>query len=38
MEPDKRFGPYSARLKDGEVAECNPVRAAARCAGLPIEE
>lgn len=31
MRPDARFGPYQARLPDGAVAACNPVRA--RCQG-----
>ncbi|HEY0107731.1 MAG TPA: phosphatidylinositol-specific phospholipase C1-like protein, partial [Rhizomicrobium sp.] len=37
MRPDLRFGPYQARLPDGVVAACNPVRAPERCAGLPVE-
>jgi hypothetical protein len=37
MRPDTRFGPYQARMPDGVVAACNPVRAAGRCAGLPVE-
>jgi hypothetical protein len=37
MEPDKRFGPYLARMPQGVIAACNPVRAAEKCAGLPIE-
>jgi hypothetical protein len=37
MRPDARFGPYQARMPDGMVAACNPVRAAGRCAGIPVE-
>jgi hypothetical protein len=31
MQPDTRFGPYTARMPDGIVASCNPVRA--KCEG-----
>jgi hypothetical protein len=37
FEPDPRFGPYRVRFDDGAIAHCNPVRAAAKCAGIPIE-
>ncbi|HEY4939950.1 MAG TPA: phosphatidylinositol-specific phospholipase C1-like protein [Rhizomicrobium sp.] len=37
MQPDTRFGPYLARMPAGVVAACNPQRAPARCAGLPVE-
>lgn len=37
FEPDPRFGPYRVRFDDGAIARCNPVRAAAKCAGVPIE-
>jgi len=37
FEPDPRFGPYRVRFDDGAVARCNPVRAADKCAGIPIE-
>lgn len=37
MVPDTRFGPYTARMPDGVVAACNPVTAAAKCSGLPVE-
>ncbi|MEJ0041886.1 MAG: phosphatidylinositol-specific phospholipase C1-like protein [Rhizomicrobium sp.] len=37
MRPDTRFGTYQARMPDGIIAACNPVRAADKCAGLPIE-
>lgn len=37
MRPDTRFGDYQARMPDGVVASCNPVRAPERCAGLPVE-
>ena len=26
MHPDTRFGPYQARMPDGVIAACNPVR------------
>lgn len=35
--PDARLSPYEVRLPAGAITLCNPVRAAARCAGLPIE-
>ncbi len=31
MQPDRRFGPYTARLPDGATTVCNPVRQAQRC-------
>lgn len=31
MQPDPRFGPYTARMPQGTIAACNPVRA--RCEG-----
>ncbi|MFT3792502.1 MAG: phosphatidylinositol-specific phospholipase C1-like protein [Rudaea sp.] len=37
FEPDPRFGPYRVRFDDGAIAHCNPVRAAGKCAGTPIE-
>lgn len=37
MQPDTRFGPYQARMPNGVIAACNPVRHPERCAGLPIE-
>ncbi len=37
FEPDPRFGPYRVRFDDGAIARCNPLRAAAKCAGIPIE-
>ncbi|HEX7915476.1 phosphatidylinositol-specific phospholipase C1-like protein [Rudaea sp.] len=37
FEPDPRFGPYRVRFDDGAIARCNPVRAAGKCAGIPIE-
>ncbi|WP_211212317.1 phosphatidylinositol-specific phospholipase C1-like protein [Rudaea cellulosilytica] len=37
FEPDPRFGPYRVRFDGGAIARCNPVRAAAKCAGVPIE-
>ncbi len=37
MHPDTRFSPYQARMPAGVIAACNPVRAAEKCAGLPIE-
>ena len=37
MRPDARFGSYIARMPDGVVAACNPIRHPERCAGLPIE-
>lgn len=38
IDPDPRFGDYRVRLPGGGVARCNPLRAAERCAGLPVEE
>lgn len=37
FEPDPRFGPYRVRFEGGVIARCNPVRAEAKCAGVPIE-
>jgi len=38
MWPDPRFdGGYTVRLTGGDVAVCNPVRAADRCGGLALE-
>ncbi len=37
FEPDPRFGPYRVRFDGGAIARCNPVRAATKCAGIPIE-
>jgi hypothetical protein len=37
MHPDLRFSPYQARMPDGVIAACNPVRAAGKCAGIPVE-
>jgi hypothetical protein len=37
FEPDPRFGPYRVRFDGGAIVRCNPVRAAAQCAGVPIE-
>jgi hypothetical protein len=37
MVPDTRFGPYTARMPDGVVAACNPLTAAGKCAGVPVE-
>jgi len=37
MHPDTRFGAYQARLPEGVIAACNPVRRPERCAGLPVE-
>ncbi len=37
MHPDLRFSDYTVKLPDGATMVCNPVRAAAKCAGLPIE-
>ncbi|MEL1263725.1 Ca2+-dependent phosphoinositide-specific phospholipase C [Pseudoxanthomonas putridarboris] len=38
VDPDARFPDYRVGFPPGVVARCNPVRAAARCGGLPIEE
>jgi hypothetical protein len=35
--PDKRLSDYVVRLPGGAITVCNPVRAAAKCAGLPVE-
>ncbi len=35
--PDTRLSAYQARLPDGAITVCNPVRAAAKCAGIPVE-
>jgi len=35
--PDTRLSGYQARLPGGAITVCNPVRAADRCAGIPIE-
>jgi Phosphoinositide phospholipase C, Ca2+-dependent len=35
--PDTRLSGYQARLPDGAITVCNPVRAADKCAGIPIE-
>jgi hypothetical protein len=35
--PDTRLSTYQARLPGGEIAVCNPVRAAGKCGGIPIE-
>ena len=35
--PDTRLSAYQVRLPGGAVTVCNPVRAAGRCAGMPIE-
>jgi hypothetical protein len=37
FEPDPHFGPYAVHLAEGAIARCNPRRAAAKCAGVPIE-
>jgi hypothetical protein len=37
FEADARFGAYRVHFGDGAIVRCNPRRAAARCAGLPIE-
>jgi hypothetical protein len=37
MHPDTRFSDYRARMPDGVVAACNPVRGPERCAGIPVE-
>ena len=36
--PDARLSPYEVRLPGGAITLCNPVRAAARCAGIAIEQ
>jgi hypothetical protein len=35
--PDARLSSYEVRLPGGAISVCNPVRAAGRCAGIPIE-
>jgi Phosphoinositide phospholipase C, Ca2+-dependent len=36
--PDPRFpGEYQVRLPNGAAVICNPVRAAGKCGGLPVE-
>jgi hypothetical protein len=35
--PDKRLSDYQSRLPGGAVAVCNPILAAGRCGGIPIE-
>lgn len=35
--PDVRFGPYEARLPDGAVAVCNPLRTGDQCRGIAID-
>jgi hypothetical protein len=35
--PDKRLSDYEVRLPGGAITVCNPVRAAGKCAGLPVE-
>ncbi|HEY1631363.1 MAG TPA: phosphatidylinositol-specific phospholipase C1-like protein [Rhizomicrobium sp.] len=37
MEPDKRFGPYQARLPGGAIAVCNPQHGPERCSGQALE-
>jgi hypothetical protein len=37
MVPDMRFGPYTARMSDGAIAACNPLTAAQKCSGIPVE-
>jgi len=38
MTPDPRFpGGYRVRLPDGAAVVCNPVRAAVKCAGTPVQ-
>ncbi|HVU19616.1 MAG TPA: phosphatidylinositol-specific phospholipase C1-like protein [Rhizomicrobium sp.] len=36
MQPDMRFSAYTARMRKGEIAACNPVRAAGKCS-QPLE-
>jgi hypothetical protein len=36
MQHDTRFSAYTARMPNGVIAACNPVRAAGKCAG-PVE-
>jgi hypothetical protein len=35
--PEPGLTSYQVRLPDGEIAVCNPVRAAGKCGGIPIE-
>ncbi|HLY78163.1 MAG TPA: phosphatidylinositol-specific phospholipase C1-like protein [Caulobacteraceae bacterium] len=35
--PDTRLSDYQARLPNGAITVCNPVRAADKCAGIPVE-
>ena len=35
--PDTRLSTYEARLPNGAITVCNPVRAADKCAGIAIE-
>jgi hypothetical protein len=35
--PDTRFSTYQARLPGTAITVCNPVRAAEKCAGIPVE-
>jgi hypothetical protein len=35
--PDTRLSDYQARLPGGAITVCNPVRAADKCAGIPVE-
>jgi membrane-associated phospholipid phosphatase len=37
MTPDPRFPRYQVKLPDEAAVICNPLRAADRCAGLPVE-
>jgi hypothetical protein len=37
FEPDPRFSAYRVRFDGDAIARCNPLRAAARCADIPIE-
>jgi hypothetical protein len=36
-KPNLAFSPYSVAMPGGAVARCNPVRAAEKCGGIPIE-
>jgi hypothetical protein len=36
-QPDPRLSSYSVNLPSGAITVCNPVRAATKCAGIPIE-
>ena len=35
--PDTRLSDYQARLPGGDITVCNPVRAADKCGGIPVE-